>query len=78
MHNRKIVVVLTTALLAACQASPTDSPSPAQPGAHRLDGFTMGSGNIVQPPPENGTATTTSVAADSVMERGGFTMGSGN
>jgi hypothetical protein len=78
MHNRKIAVVLATALLAACQASPTGAPSTTQPGARRLDGFTMGSGNVVQPPPENETATTTSVAADSVTERGGFTMGSGN
>jgi len=78
MHNRKIAVILTTALLAACQASPTGSPGTTQPGARRLNGFTMGSGNVVQPPPENGAATTTSAAADSVTERGGFTMGSGN
>jgi uncharacterized lipoprotein YajG len=78
MHNRKIAVILTSALLAACQASPTDSTGTTKPGARRLDGFTMGSGNVVQTPPENGAATTTNAAADSVTERGGFTMGSGN
>lgn len=77
MHNRKRAVILATALLAACQASPTDASSPAQPGAHRYDGLGMGSGNVVQPT-EYGTATTTGAVADSVTERGGFTMGSGN
>ena len=78
MHNTKAAVVFATALLAACQASPTDSTRITQPGVRRYDGFTMGSGNVVQPPAGNESATMTSAAADSITERGGFTMGSGN
>lgn len=77
MHTRKSAVILAAALLAACQASPTDPTGTTQLGVRRLDGFTMGSGNVVQPT-EDGTATTTGAVVDSVTERSGFTLGSGN
>jgi uncharacterized lipoprotein YajG len=70
MHRTTAPVILATALLAACQASPTGSARTTQAGAPSHDGFTMGSGNVVQTPPPSGT--------DSVTQRGGFTMGSGN